>query len=329
MFVYALDRDGRTYDASDWTHIKPSNLIWTKTAIMQSGGESVANAKEYADHFWNRVKYTVSTKDDITAQIMNAKTIYDVNKVILGKDYGQGISSTYDPILEKGLLSINTAELISQLNTADKYLEHSKDYDSAKIAELKSVRDKVAKGFAGKSYTQVQVDSWTSQLATANNGLLGYSETKVKGIVDTKSADSLNKSYVELYDINGKKISNRGLQPKTAWAFDRKLTNNKNGSVYYRVAINEYVNEKDVTVRNGNSVGNLTNIEKVKGVLNVDKSQAGYSLYKQDGSLVGNRALAGGTNWVVSAKASSANGNLFYKVAKNEWVMSGNGVSFN
>lgn len=329
MFVYALDRDGRTYDASDWTHIKPSNLIWTKTAIMQSGGESVANAKEYADHFWNRVKYTVSTKDDITAQIMNAKTIYDVNKVILGKDYGQGISSTYDPILEKGLLSINTAELISQLNTADKYLEHSKDYDSAKIAELKSVRDKVAKDFAGKSYTQVQVDSWTSQLATANNGLLGYSETKVKGIVDTKSADSLSKSYVELYDINGKKISNRGLQPKTAWAFDRKLTNNKNGNVYYRVAINEYVNEKDVTVRNGNSVGNLTNIEKVKGVLNVDKSQAGYSLYKQDGSLVGNRALAGGTNWVVSAKASSANGNLFYKVATNEWVMSGNGVSFN
>lgn len=329
MFIYALDRDGRTYDAADWSHIKPSNLLWTKTAIMQSGGETLANAKEYADHFWNRVKYTADTKDNLTANIMNAKTIYDVNKVILGKDYGQGISSTYDPILEKGLLSINVSDLTAQLNDADKYIEHSKDYDSTKIAELKAIRDEVAKNFAGKTYTQEQIDSWTAKLTAANNGLLGYSETKVKGILDTKSENDLSKSYVELYDINGKTVSNRGLQPKTAWVFDRKLTNNKNGKVYYRVATNEYVSEKDVNVRKGDSVGNLDNIEKVSGVVSIDKSQSSYSLYKQDGSLIGNRGLAGGTDWVVSAKASNANGNLFYKVATNEWLMSGNGVSFN
>ena len=36
MFLYALDRDGRTYEPEDWNHIVPSNLLWTKTAIAES-----------------------------------------------------------------------------------------------------------------------------------------------------------------------------------------------------------------------------------------------------------------------------------------------------
>ena len=55
MFVYALDRDGRTYSDDDLAHIKPSNLIWTKTAIAQSQGMSLENAKQAANHFLDRM----------------------------------------------------------------------------------------------------------------------------------------------------------------------------------------------------------------------------------------------------------------------------------
>lgn len=45
MFLYALDRDGRTYNEDDLNQIKPSNLLWTKTAIAESKGVSLAEMK--------------------------------------------------------------------------------------------------------------------------------------------------------------------------------------------------------------------------------------------------------------------------------------------
>ncbi len=35
MFLYALDRDGRTYNEDDLNQIKPSNLLWTKKRPLQ------------------------------------------------------------------------------------------------------------------------------------------------------------------------------------------------------------------------------------------------------------------------------------------------------
>ena len=44
MFLYALDRDGRTYNEDDLNQIKPSNLLWTKRPL-QSKGVSLAEMK--------------------------------------------------------------------------------------------------------------------------------------------------------------------------------------------------------------------------------------------------------------------------------------------
>ncbi|MGC3150539.1 endoglycosidase, partial [Enterococcus faecalis] len=57
MFLYALDRDGRTYNEVDLNQIKPSNLLWTKTAIAESKGVSLAEMKAAAQHYLKRISY--------------------------------------------------------------------------------------------------------------------------------------------------------------------------------------------------------------------------------------------------------------------------------
>ena len=108
MFVYALDRDGRTYSDDDLAHIKPSNLIWTKTAIAQSQGMSLENAKQAANHFLDRMSYTKDVPAETRQTVAAATNLYEVNKAVLGADWNDGYSNTYDPTLELSLTSIDT-----------------------------------------------------------------------------------------------------------------------------------------------------------------------------------------------------------------------------
>lgn len=104
MFLYALDRDGRTYNEDDLNQIKPSNLLWTKTAIAESKGVSLAEMKAAAQHYLKRISYAntdLEAQNKAAEAVTQATTLYDVNKAILGGDYGQGISNTYDAELEK------------------------------------------------------------------------------------------------------------------------------------------------------------------------------------------------------------------------------------
>lgn len=38
IFLYGIDRDGRTYEEPDFSSILPSSLLWTKTAILEVNG---------------------------------------------------------------------------------------------------------------------------------------------------------------------------------------------------------------------------------------------------------------------------------------------------
>jgi len=108
MFLYALDRDGRTYAAEDLNHIKPSNFLWTKTAILEAKGYTLTQAKEIAKHHWNRVAPAGEFKEQILARINQATSIYEVNKVLLGSSNNfeeDGVSLTYDPIYELTLMN--------------------------------------------------------------------------------------------------------------------------------------------------------------------------------------------------------------------------------
>ncbi|MCO8291068.1 endoglycosidase [Tetragenococcus halophilus] len=108
MFVYALDRDGRTYEEDDLNHIKKTNFLWTKTAILETKGYSVDDAKQFAIHHWRRKNDLEEDQEDETIEkIKESDTIYDVNKVLLGSSDNfeeDGLSIEYDPIYEEKLM---------------------------------------------------------------------------------------------------------------------------------------------------------------------------------------------------------------------------------
>ena len=70
-----------------------------------------------------------------------ATTLYDVNKAILGGDYGQGLSNTYDAELEKGLLAIDLTTLYRALDQAVTAIEGRKLYTRNDSSTTNNKRD--------------------------------------------------------------------------------------------------------------------------------------------------------------------------------------------
>ena len=166
MFVYALDRDGRTYSDDDLAHIKPSNLIWTKTAIAQSQGMSLENAKQAANHFLDRMSYTKDVPAETRQIVAAATNLYEVNKAVLGADWNDGYSNTYDPTLELSLTSIDTTALTGAIAKADALLADGAT-DTDVRTTLTTARNAAVTGLTSKLYTGADVVSWTASLNTA------------------------------------------------------------------------------------------------------------------------------------------------------------------
>lgn len=166
MFVYALDRDGRTYEEDDLTHIKPSNLIWTKTAIAESQGMPLDDAKKAAGHFLDRMALAQDVPAETRQAVADATNLYEVNKAVLGGDWDQGFSNTYDPTLELSLTAIETAPLTDAIAKADEFIASGKV--SGEL--LKAVEDAKAAavaGLTGKLYTADEVTGWTGAITGA------------------------------------------------------------------------------------------------------------------------------------------------------------------
>ncbi|WVT90918.1 endoglycosidase [Enterococcus durans] len=108
LFLYALDRDGRTYNDHDLNHVIPSNFLWTKTAILEAKGFTLEQAKKIANHHWKRIGNNDLNQAVVEEKINQAKSIYEVNKVLLGSSghFGtDGVSTEYDPIYEWSLMN--------------------------------------------------------------------------------------------------------------------------------------------------------------------------------------------------------------------------------
>ena len=100
-----------------------------------------------------------------------ATTLYDVNKAILGGDYGQGLSNTYDAELEKGLLAIDLTTLYRALDQAVTAIEKAESYTPETIQALQTTKETVATELAGKTYTAAQVTTWQTEVQTALDNL--------------------------------------------------------------------------------------------------------------------------------------------------------------
>lgn len=168
MFIYALDRDGRTYSPAngDLNKIKPSNLLWTKTAILESRGVSVDEAKRYAYHFLNRMALVKPVDQAVRDMVDAASDLYGVNKAILGNDYDKGLSNTFDPMIERELLQIDTSKLSRLMTRAKTIIADAKVADEKK-AQLSAAYDMAIKELTGKIYTKQQVATLQDNLSQA------------------------------------------------------------------------------------------------------------------------------------------------------------------
>lgn len=171
MFVYALDRDGRNYD-EDLRRIVPSNLLWTKTAIAESEGMALDTAKTAANHYLDRmslrqvIDYNAASADKARDMVGKAANLYETNKAVLGGDYGEGFSNTYDPTLEAGLLGIDISVLQQQIDKSSEIIGADTAESDAKTA-LRMARDAAIDGLTGKIYTADQVSAWSQALKVA------------------------------------------------------------------------------------------------------------------------------------------------------------------
>lgn len=133
-------------------------------------------AKAAANHYIDRMSLAENgadgiglNADDARAAVEQGENLYEVNKAVLGGDYDEGFSNTYDPTLEVGLLGIDTTELEELIAEAGTVLEA--DTTSADIkAAVRAARDAAIDGLTGKIYTAEQVESWTAGIKAALEG---------------------------------------------------------------------------------------------------------------------------------------------------------------
>ncbi len=200
----------------------------------------------------------------------------------------------------------------------------------------------------GQGYTGGALDKIADKLnnsvtltRTINVGLDNYTDTSVNGVVTTPVVDMGNDTIVtHLYDGKGNKISGRALAQGTDWFTDTKRVNNNGGEVMYRVSTNEWVKASDVSYADKTTDTDDNNTSDGSGLTNVTAlpanstvSLAGpagfvYSLYSLDGTTA-TRGLAGDSSWVADETATDANGNTYYRVSTDEWIMQGTGVTLN
>ncbi|AYE39057.1 hypothetical protein D1B17_10620 [Companilactobacillus zhachilii] len=156
-----------------------------------------------------------------------------------------------------------------------------------------------------------------------------WTTTDTTGVVTTKS----DSAYYTLKNDEGNTITNRALAKNSAWKTNAVRTD-QNGNKQYRVGASEWIDANDVTfsdkATDGNTEGAYTDVTDVTNMkVNLAApSSFIYMLYNDEGKQVTSRALSGDSNWAVDKKAVNADGVTVYRVATNEWVQAGTGVSF-
>ena len=193
-------------------------------------------------------------------------------------------------------------------------------------------------GMIGKVFDKV--NNSVTLTRVINVGLDNYTDTKINGVVTTPIVNISDKNIVvPLYDGKGHQINRRSLAQGTDWFTDTKRVNNNGGEVWYRVSTNEWVKASDVTYADKTDDSNsgdgdtsadkgLTNIQSLPAGTVVSLGTKGYvyPLFGEDGTRL-ERGLPGDSEWTADKKATDAEGNTYYRVSSNEWVISGDGVT--
>ena len=119
-----------------------------------------------ASHFLDRLYGTMGVPGVVRLGGPAATNLYEANKAVLGKDWDQGYSNTYDPALELQLKGIDIAGLQSSIDRADALIADAHTPADARMI-LRMARDAAVAGLADRLYTEDQVAQWSDTLAKA------------------------------------------------------------------------------------------------------------------------------------------------------------------
>ncbi|WP_125702152.1 EndoS/ChiA family endoglycosidase [Lacticaseibacillus daqingensis] len=122
MFMYAVDRDGRSATGPDHTTLGPSTFRWTKASILETKGYTLAQTKAAAEQHITRVapakNWSASQIATLQAQIAAAPTIFDVITVFITDDFDTTLDASFDPFYEINTPLTDTAPLEAALQAA-------------------------------------------------------------------------------------------------------------------------------------------------------------------------------------------------------------------
>ncbi|KLI75714.1 MULTISPECIES: EndoS/ChiA family endoglycosidase [Lacticaseibacillus] len=102
MFVYAVDRDGRTYEEPDFSHIRKTTYRWTKTAILETKGYSLNEIKAAAYRHLKKIAPQISPIQYqlLHRQINQTTNAFEVNSVFMKDDFNGAVDPTFDAVKE-------------------------------------------------------------------------------------------------------------------------------------------------------------------------------------------------------------------------------------
>lgn len=205
------------------------------------------------------------------------------NSSTIDKQVNQEQSSTEKPV------QVQSTEQVQQYQQADQ-----SEQNVQTVQSIQSNQNKVSN------------QSETNNTAESSNTMQNqYSDEAVDGVFH------VNGSTAYLYQGNGTKVDNRALGANTPWLTDTKRTWN-DGTVYYRVSTNEFVNATS---------GYFSDfVEDYSGTASVtyDSDVYLYNGYGKNAVFTGEK-VAPRSDWKIDKRVSNG-GEYWYEVGNNVWL---------
>ncbi|WP_125702326.1 EndoS/ChiA family endoglycosidase [Lacticaseibacillus daqingensis] len=163
MFLYAVDRDGRTYSETDLGHVMPTSYRWTKTAIAETKGYTLAQVKQAGRQHLARVAahkgWAAATVRKTQAALDAADTVFAVYSAFMSDDYARSLDPSFDAVKELAHPLADKTALSAALATAKAQRQPQAGLTAAITAAAAVLADDWA--------DQAAVDAATARLTAA------------------------------------------------------------------------------------------------------------------------------------------------------------------
>lgn len=104
MFLYGVDRDGRTYNSPDFNHMFKTTYRWTKTAILETKGYSLKQVQNAASQRIEKLAAVQNWKPGKTATLLKdvsqTKSMYDTISVLFNDHFNASVDPLFDPVAQ-------------------------------------------------------------------------------------------------------------------------------------------------------------------------------------------------------------------------------------